>query len=153
MENFSQARLIRSIALVVDDLPSIRWIVVKRLKELGFTEVIEASDADIAMEKLIVNTDKGEPVSLIISDLQMPEVDGISFAKLVRSFPEYQQIPFIMLANESHVVEDNFQEVGEVSIIPKPISENFKNAVSQVLEDAKTLPVSYDETVIIYRYG
>lgn len=154
MEKNTQRHDFKRVALVVDDLPSGRWNVVKRLRELGFSDIIEASDGDLAMEKLVGRTDLGDSISLIISDMQVPHVDGISFAQLVRSFPEYQGIPFIILASNSRAAEgEDFRDVGEVSIIAKPIvTDTFKMAVAQVLEDAQKAEGSLPgtETKIVY---
>lgn len=81
--------------LIVDDSASIRQVVAITLKGAGF-DVIEASDGRDALSKL-----NGQRVHLMISDVNMPNMDGISFVKEVKARPEYKFTPVIMLTTES----------------------------------------------------
>ena len=81
--------------LVVDDSASIRQVVSMTLQGAGY-EVIEASDGRDALSKL-----GGQRVHLMISDVNMPGMDGLSFLKEVKSRPEYKFTPVIMLTTES----------------------------------------------------
>ncbi|MDX1587909.1 MAG: response regulator [Oleiphilaceae bacterium] len=81
--------------LIVDDSASIRQVVSITLKGAGF-EVIEASDGRDALSKLT-----GQRVHLMISDVNMPNMDGLSFLKAVKARPEYKFTPVIMLTTES----------------------------------------------------
>jgi two-component system chemotaxis response regulator CheY len=81
--------------LVVDDSASIRQVVSITLKGAGY-DVIEASDGRDALTKM-----DGSRLHLIISDVNMPNMDGISFVKEVKSRPEYKFTPVIMLTTES----------------------------------------------------
>jgi len=81
--------------LVVDDSASIRQVVAITLKGAGF-DVIEAVDGRDALSKL-----SGQRVHLIISDVNMPNMDGISFLKEVKARAEYKFTPVIMLTTES----------------------------------------------------
>ena len=81
--------------LVVDDSASIRQVVAITLKGAGF-DVIEAVDGRDALSKL-----SGQRVHLIISDVNMPNIDGISFLKEVKARAEYKFTPVIMLTTES----------------------------------------------------
>ncbi len=125
-------------ALVVDDLPSMRWIVVRRLKELGFTSIIEAKDADMGIKRLCFAAQKGIEISLIVSDLHMPNVDGIEFIKLVREYPEFKNIPVVMLGNFS---EFDSEEIGrhieDIICVLKPINaEDFIHKVKAAMYKA-----------------
>jgi len=82
--------------LVVDDFPTMRRIVRSLLKELGFTNVEEAEDGQDALNKL-----NGQRVHLMISDVNMPNMDGLTFLREVKSRPEYKFTPVIMLTTES----------------------------------------------------
>lgn len=77
--------------LVVDDSAAIRQVVSITLKGAGY-EVIEACDGKDALEKL-----NGQRVHLIISDVNMPVMDGLTFLKEVKARPEYKFTPVIML--------------------------------------------------------
>lgn len=81
--------------LVVDDSASIRQVAGMTLKGAGY-EVIEACDGQDALSKL-----SGQRVHLIISDVNMPVMDGITFLKQVKAKPEYKFTPVIMLTTES----------------------------------------------------
>ncbi|MBL4609117.1 MAG: response regulator [Pseudomonas sp.] len=81
--------------LIVDDSASIRQVVSLTLRGAGF-EVIEACDGRDALNKL-----KGQRVHLMISDVNMPNMDGLSFLREVKSRAEYKFTPVIMLTTES----------------------------------------------------
>lgn len=81
--------------LIVDDSASIRQVVAITLKSAGF-DVIEACDGRDALSKL-----NGQRVHLIISDVNMPNMDGISLLKELKAKAEYKFTPIIMLTTES----------------------------------------------------
>ncbi len=81
--------------LVVDDFQTMRRIVINLLKQLGFTNTTEAVDGKNALEKV-----QGEPIDLIISDWNMPNMDGLTFLKHVRASEAHKHIPFIMVTAE-----------------------------------------------------
>ncbi|PJC85859.1 two-component system response regulator [Vibrio sp. HA2012] len=81
--------------LVVDDSASIRHVVGIALRGAGYN-VLEGVDGKDALTKL-----DGQKIHLIISDVNMPNMDGISFLKAVRANPKYKFTPVIMLTTES----------------------------------------------------
>jgi len=81
--------------LVVDDSSSVRQVVGIALKSAGY-EVIEAKDGKDALGKLT-----GQKIHLIISDVNMPNMDGITFVKEVKKLANYKFTPIIMLTTES----------------------------------------------------
>lgn len=81
--------------LVVDDSSSLRQVVGIALKGAGY-EVLEACDGKDALGKL-----NGKKVHLIISDVNMPNMDGISLVKEVKKHPSYKFTPIIMLTTEA----------------------------------------------------
>ena len=81
--------------MIIDDSASIRMVVSIALKKAGY-EVIEAVDGRDALEKI-----KGRKINLIICDVNMPNMDGISFLKTVKQDPNYKFTPVIMLTTES----------------------------------------------------
>lgn len=82
--------------LIVDDSSTVRKFLSATLKSKNF-RCIEASDGFDALEKLAQNAD----VKLIISDLNMPNMDGIEFIRAVRKDPVYKDVPIIMLTTDS----------------------------------------------------
>ena len=83
------------IVLVVDDSPSIRELVKLTLKCAGFS-VIEAVDGLDALSKL-----DGQKINLIVSDLNMPNMDGIDLVKKIKAHPNYKFTPVLMLTAEA----------------------------------------------------
>ena len=81
--------------MVVDDSISIRQVVGIALRQAGY-EVIEACDGKDALAKLT-----GQKVNLIISDVNMPNMDGISFVRELKTRPAYKFTPVLMLTTES----------------------------------------------------
>lgn len=81
--------------LIVDDSASIRQVVGMTLKGTGY-DVIEGVDGKDALTKL-----DGRKVHLIISDVNMPNMDGITFLKNVKQLPNYKFTPVIMLTTEA----------------------------------------------------
>ncbi len=101
--------------MTVDDSASIRQMVSFTLKEAGY-EVIEAVDGEDGMSKL-----NGLPVHMIITDLNMPNLDGIGFIRRVRSNPTYKFIPVVMLTTESQVSKkEEGKQAGATGWIVKP---------------------------------
>ena len=81
--------------MVVDDSASLRTVVGIALKGAGY-DVLEGSDGRDALAKLT-----GQKVHLIITDLNMPNMDGIGLVKAVKAHPNYKFTPIIMLTTES----------------------------------------------------
>ena len=78
--------------LVVDDFSTMRRIVRNLLKELGFTNVDEAEDGVVALAKL-----QGGGFDFVVSDWNMPNMDGLTLLQTVRSDPTLKNLPFLMI--------------------------------------------------------
>ena len=83
------------IVMVVDDSASVRQVVGLALRGVGYG-VIEACDGVDALAKL-----SGQKIHLIISDVNMPNMDGITFVQEVKKLAAYKFTPVIMLTTES----------------------------------------------------
>ncbi len=81
--------------MIVDDSASMRRVVGIALSSAGYN-VLEGVDGQDALSKL-----KGQKIHLIISDVNMPVMDGIAFLKAVKQMPNYKFTPVIMLTTES----------------------------------------------------
>lgn len=81
--------------LVVDDSSSVRSVVGIALKGAGY-QVIEACDGKDALSKL-----GGARIHLIVSDVNMPNMDGITFVREVKKLPQYKFTPICMLTTET----------------------------------------------------
>lgn len=81
--------------LTVDDSASIRQMVSFTLKSAGY-EVLEAADGDAGLAQA-----KAKPCDLILTDQNMPGMDGLTLIKALRGLPEYRSKPILMLTTES----------------------------------------------------
>ncbi len=81
--------------LVVDDFQTMRRIIINLLRQLGFTNVCEAPDGKIALERV-----RSEKIDLIVSDWNMPNMTGMEFLQEVRKDDAIKHIPFIMVTAE-----------------------------------------------------
>lgn len=115
--------------LVVDDSSSVRQVVGIALKGAGY-EVIEACDGKDALTKLT-----GQKVHLIISDVNMPNMDGISFVKEVKLLSAYRFTPIIMLTTESQEAKkQEGQAAGAKAWVVKPFQPaQMLSAVSKLI--------------------
>jgi len=82
--------------LVVDDFPTMRRIVRNLLRQLGFENVDEAENGEDALKKL-----RSAEYGLVVSDWNMPVMEGIELLKNVRSDPQLKDIPFLMVTAEA----------------------------------------------------
>jgi len=82
--------------LVVDDFPTMRRIVRNLLKELGFENVDEAEDGQVALDKL-----RGGNFEFVVSDWNMPNLDGLEMLKQIRADPVMAKLPVLMVTAEA----------------------------------------------------
>ena len=83
-------------ALIVDDQASIRQVLANSMAEIGFTNIAQRKDGKEALEYLDQN-----PTHLVISDFNMPVMDGLALLRAVRSNPKIQKVAFIILTSEA----------------------------------------------------
>jgi two-component system chemotaxis response regulator CheY len=82
--------------LVVDDFSTMRRIVRNLLKELGFANVDEAEDGAIALQKL-----QGGSFDFVVSDWNMPNMDGLTLLQTIRATPALKHLPVLMITAEA----------------------------------------------------
>jgi two-component system chemotaxis response regulator CheY len=82
--------------LVVDDFPTMRRIIRNLLKELEFVNVDEAEDGAIGLEKL-----KNGNYGFVLSDWNMPNMDGLTMLKAIRAEPSLAKLPVLMVTAEA----------------------------------------------------
>lgn len=117
-EGPSSVRVLR--ILIVDDSPSVRHMTANALKAAG-CEPLTAMDGVDALNVL-----RSGPVpDAILSDVEMPEMDGFAFAEAVKSTPEYSDIPFLFIT--SRVSEKHRQRAAEIGITGH-LAKPFTNA-------------------------
>lgn len=115
--------------LVVDDSGTVRKFVSVALEMQGFT-VITACDGMDALEKL-----PEQHVDLVITDLNMPNMDGLELIRTLRQTDEYRELPVIVLSSLSDPVsKQSGYEAGAFSYLVKPFSlEKVQYEVSKYL--------------------
>ena len=82
--------------LVVDDQQTIRSLVRTGLNQLGITQVTEAPDGEEGLRHVLL-----KPPSLVISDYNMPKLDGLGLLRAIRSHPPVAKVAFIMLTGRA----------------------------------------------------
>ncbi len=120
--------------LLVDDSPTVRNIVKIYLMNLKVSTV-EADDAARGLQILRL-----VPVSLVIADINMPGMDGITFVKEVRAsaMPQVRSVPIVLLTAEKNVdLRQRGTEAGANAFIQKPVSHHeLTETVRQFLTKA-----------------
>lgn len=114
--------------LTVDDSASMRQAVSFALRAAGY-DVVEADDGTDAVGKL------SGPIQLVITDLNMPRMDGIELIKHIRTRSNHKHIPILMLTTESQPAKkEAAKAAGATGWIVKPFRpEQLLAAVSRVL--------------------
>ncbi|MBF0551584.1 MAG: response regulator [Deltaproteobacteria bacterium] len=117
------------VIMTADDSTSIRQMVSFTLKQAGY-EVVEALDGRDALSKLDCS-----PVHMLITDLNMPNMDGIELIRQTRAKPQYKFIPIIMLSTESQdTKKQEGKAAGATGWIVKPFKpEQLLAVIKKVL--------------------
>ncbi len=103
--------------LTVDDSPSIRQMVSFTLKNAGY-DVVEAGDGNAGLSQA-----KGKVCDLVITDQNMPGMDGLTLIKALRGLPEYRSKPILMLTTESSdEMKSKGKAAGATGWIVKPFN-------------------------------
>jgi two-component system, chemotaxis family, chemotaxis protein CheY len=115
--------------LIVDDSASVREVIGITLRGAGY-DVIEGRDGKDALGKMT-----GQKIHLVVSDVNMPIMDGISFVKELKALPSYRFTPVIMLTTESaDEKKREGQAAGAKAWVVKPFKpEVLLNAVQKLI--------------------
>ncbi|NOS75376.1 MAG: response regulator [Methyloglobulus sp.] len=115
--------------MIVDDSASMRQVIGIALKDAGY-DLIEAGDGKEALSKL-----DGTKIHLIVSDINMPNMDGITFVKEVKQLAKYRFTPIIMLTTEvNQAKKDAAKEAGAKAWVTKPFQpKTLLEAVSKLI--------------------
>lgn len=119
--------------LVVDDFESVRQAVKSVLKEIGFVNISEAEDGIRALAKL-----KSDKYAVLITDWNMPNMDGITLVRMIRSDAELKDMVVFMVtaeAEKDHVLEaikvgvsDYIVKPFTADVLQKKLEKNFLSA-------------------------
>jgi len=115
--------------LTVDDSSTMRQMITFTLKGANY-DVVEATDGVHALEVA-----RGKKLALIITDVNMPRMDGITLVQRLRALPEFKFTPILVLTTESDaVMKQKGKEAGATGWIVKPFSpEKLLDVVNKVL--------------------
>ena len=116
--------------LLVDDSPTMRRILVNSLKHLGYEDVAEAENGREALSKL-----HSDQYGFIITDWNMPEMDGLTFIKTLKEESKFSNIPILMVTTRSQQ-EDVLEamRVGVNNYVTKPFTPQvLKQKIETIL--------------------
>jgi two-component system chemotaxis response regulator CheY len=115
--------------MTVDDSESIRQMAMFSLKQLKY-ELMQAANGVEALKGL-----RETPVNMLITDLDMPEMNGMELVRHVRAMPEYKNIPIIILTTESDTkIKQKAKAIGATGWITKPFTpKQLVNVVKTVM--------------------
>lgn len=111
--------------LIVDDSNTMRKIVSRALRQAGidFSEILEASDGQEALDVLANNT-----VDVVLSDINMPNMTGLEFLKAKSEDASIKDIPVIMISTETGAdIIDEAKALGAKGAIKKPFTPDLIN--------------------------
>ena len=101
--------------LAVDDSPSIRQMLLFTLRGAGY-DVVEAVDGEDALAKA-----KAKPMNLVLTDQNMPRMDGLTLVRSLRRLPAYRAAPILILTTESSQdMKNQGREAGATGWLVKP---------------------------------
>ncbi|NJM10480.1 MAG: response regulator [Bdellovibrionaceae bacterium] len=106
--------------LVVDDMATMRKIIVRSLKQYGFEDIVEKPDGDVAWAAI---QESVPPVGLVISDWNMPNCSGLDLLKRVRADGRFKTLPFLLVTAECEAKQVAQASMAKVDgYIVKPFS-------------------------------
>jgi two-component system chemotaxis response regulator CheY len=116
--------------LVVEDSPTMRQLIVFALKRLPELDIVEASDGVDALKKL-----PGAKTDLVLTDINMPIMDGLKLVSLMKGNPLYKEIPVVIITTEGAAEDrEKGMALGARAYIPKPIqTANLLKVVRELL--------------------
>ncbi len=126
------------VALILDDSSTARKIVKDALKKMGF-KVVEAIDGVEGLQKLddlyqMYGNEIAQNLKIIISDVEMPKMDGFHFAATVKEDERFQDIPIIFNSSISdHFSESRGKEAGAEAYLVKFQADSFYDEVSRIV--------------------
>ena len=115
--------------LVVDDSPTMRQLIVFALNRIPGLQIDEAGDGVAALKKLST-----APFDLLMTDLNMPIMDGLKLVSLVRNDPQYKSMPVVIITTEGAQLDrERALAAGANAYISKPIQ------TARIIEVARQL--------------
>ena len=122
--------------IVIDDMMTMRKIITKMLKSIGFTNITEADDGATAWPLIEEAAKNGEPFEFIVSDWNMPKMSGLDLLIKIRATEGISTVPFLMVtaeAEQSNVVK--VVQAGVSNFVVKPFTPaTLKGKIAKIFE-------------------
>lgn len=129
------------VVLVVDDSSIVRKTLVRRLNQNGFENLTVCTNGQHAWETIETQrSETDKPFDLVLTDIEMPQMDGLHLTSKIKSDTELKDIPVVLFS--SLITKDNFQKgksVGADAQVNKPDSEGMVKAIETCLAKKETL--------------
>jgi two-component system chemotaxis response regulator CheY len=109
--------------LIVDDSTAIRKILLRVLTQTGLElgQVLEAGDGKEALKQM-----EGRDISLVLSDINMPNMDGLELLRTLRGTPQWHDLPVVMITTEGGQARvEEAIALGATSYVRKPFSADM----------------------------
>lgn len=116
--------------MIVDDMTTSRMMIRSSLEELGITQIAMATDGEQALKALMV-----QPLPLVISDMNMPKLDGIGLLRALRAYGPTSRIAFVLMTGKGdQALIDKAKPYGVTGYLAKPFTPAVvKNHIERVI--------------------
>ena len=116
--------------MVVDDMSTSRGLITQALDQIGIRQVATSDNGKTALQLMMKN-----PVHLVISDYNMPEMDGLTMLHYLRSMPQTAKVGFLLITGRAdQAIIDKGRQLGMNNIIKKPFeTADLKAAIEKIV--------------------
>ena len=124
--------------IIADDSETARMFIKRCLEIIGLRDAqfLEAANGRDALQLAKEQFAKGEPVDLLVSDLNMPVMDGVTLLKWVKTSPRLVQLPVLIITSAGNPAkEQELMEQGALAVLNKPVSPaNLLKALGSMID-------------------
>lgn len=135
--------------LIIDDIEINRDILTRRLKSFS-TKIFQAKSAHEAARMLARAVQANDPFDLVVSDFQMPKVDGLQFVRALRTKREFLNLPILILSSvDSPAVRAEFDRLNVQACLVKPVRLGvLEKEISRILSATSEPKIPHVETSV-----
>lgn len=128
--------------IVVDDDPDLLKLITEVLKQNQYT-VLAFSNGNDALNEI-----KNTPFDLLISDIQMPIMDGFTLTKAIRNIDKHQKLPIIAVTGRNDLDLENYKKAGFSAVIKKPFSPKILLSTIEAIFNHQEIPFQEKEEIL-----